>query len=159
LVYNAAAFSFLSSASGWQRVFITIALIASAWVVYLLWRYPRQTLFCFALSLILGGAVGNVIDRLFLGAVVDFLIFTSRVTTGRLSISLIPQLPAAQRCWCGRACGRIEPLKPSRKGAKTPRRTREIRKPALHTNEESSDLCNACTLGIFAPSRLCGKGL
>jgi signal peptidase II len=77
LVHNrGAAFSFLSSASGWQReLFIAIALIASAWVVYLLRRYPRQTLFCFALSLILGGAVGNVIDRLLLGVVVDFLDF------------------------------------------------------------------------------------
>lgn len=77
LAYNrGAAFSFLSSASGWQReLFIAIALIASAWVVYLLRRYPRQTLFCFALSLILGGAVGNVIDRLLLGVVVDFLDF------------------------------------------------------------------------------------
>jgi len=77
LVYNrGAAFSFLSSASGWQsELFIAIALIASAWVVYLLRRYPRQTLFCFALSLILGGAVGNLIDRLLLGVVVDFLDF------------------------------------------------------------------------------------
>jgi signal peptidase II len=77
LVYNrGAAFSFLSTASGWQRgMFIAIALVASAWVVYLLRRYPRQTLFCFALSLILGGAVGNVIDRVLVGAVVDFLDF------------------------------------------------------------------------------------
>ena len=77
LVYNrGAAFSFLSSASGWQReFFIAVALIASVWIVYLLRRHPRQTLFCFALSLILGGAVGNVIDRVLLGAVVDFLDF------------------------------------------------------------------------------------
>jgi signal peptidase II len=77
LVQNrGAAFSLLSSASGWQReLFIAIAIIASAWVVYLLRRYPRQTLFCFALSLILGGAVGNVIDRVLYGAVVDFLDF------------------------------------------------------------------------------------
>lgn len=77
LVYNrGAAFSFLSSASGWQRgLFIAIALVASAWIVYLLRRYSRQALFCFALSLILGGAVGNVIDRLLLGVVVDFLDF------------------------------------------------------------------------------------
>jgi signal peptidase II len=77
LVYNrGAAFSFLSSASGWQReLFIAIALIASAWVVYLLRKFPGQTLFCFALSLILGGAVGNVVDRLLLGVVVDFLDF------------------------------------------------------------------------------------
>ena len=71
-----AAFSFLSSASGWQReLFIAIALIASAWIVYLLRRYSRQTLFCFALSLILGGAIGNVIDRVLFGAVIDFLDF------------------------------------------------------------------------------------
>ena len=77
LVYNpGAAFSFLASAPGWQReLFIAIAVIASAWVVYLLRRYPRQTLFCFALSLILGGAIGNVIDRVLFGAVVDFLDF------------------------------------------------------------------------------------
>ena len=77
LVYNpGAAFSFLSDASGWQRgLFIAIAVIASVWVVWLMRRNTRQTLFCFALSLILGGAVGNVIDRVRFGAVVDFLDF------------------------------------------------------------------------------------
>ena len=77
LVHNkGAAFSFLSSASGWQReFFIGIAVVAIAWVVYLLRKYPRQTVFCFALSLILGGAIGNVIDRVWLGAVIDFLDF------------------------------------------------------------------------------------
>lgn len=77
LVHNkGAAFSFLSSASGWQReFFIAVAVIAIAWVVYLLRQYPRQTLFCFALALILGGAIGNVIDRVWLGAVIDFLDF------------------------------------------------------------------------------------
>ena len=77
LVYNrGAAFSFLSDAAGWQRgFFVAIAVVASAWVIYLIRKHPRETLFCFALSLILGGAVGNVIDRLWLGAVVDFLDF------------------------------------------------------------------------------------
>ena len=77
LVYNrGAAFSFLSNASGWQReFFIAIALIASVWIIWLLRRHPGETLFCLALSLILGGAVGNVIDRMWLGAVVDFLDF------------------------------------------------------------------------------------
>jgi signal peptidase II len=77
LVHNkGAAFSFLAGAAGWQReLFIAIATVAIAWVVYLLRRHPRQTLFCFALSLILGGAIGNVIDRVWLGAVVDFLDF------------------------------------------------------------------------------------
>ncbi len=77
LVHNrGAAFSLLSNASGWQReFFIAIAVIASVWIVYLLRRYPRQTLFCLALSLILGGAIGNVIDRVLDGAVLDFLDF------------------------------------------------------------------------------------
>ena len=75
LVYNpGAAFSFLSSAPGWQReLFVGIALAASALILYLLRKHAHDRLFCFALSLILGGALGNVIDRLWLGAVVDFL--------------------------------------------------------------------------------------
>ena len=77
LVYNAgAAFSFLSDSGGWQRwLFIGIALVASAWIVYLLRRFPRERLFALALALVLAGAVGNVIDRIAVGAVVDFLDF------------------------------------------------------------------------------------
>ena len=77
LVYNSgAAFSFLSDAAGWQRgLFIAIALIASAWIVFLLRKYPHQRLFALALSLVLAGAVGNVIDRILIGAVIDFLDF------------------------------------------------------------------------------------
>ena len=77
LVYNrGAAFSFLSNAAGWQReLFIAIALVASAWIIFLLRRYRQQTLFCLALSLVLAGALGNVIDRILFGAVVDFLDF------------------------------------------------------------------------------------
>jgi len=75
LVYNSgAAFSILSDAAGWQRLlFIAIALIASAWIVYLLRQYPHQRLFALALSLVLAGAVGNAIDRVLAGAVIDFL--------------------------------------------------------------------------------------
>jgi signal peptidase II len=77
LVYNpGAAFSFLAQAPGWQRgFFIAIALVASAWIVFMLRRHWRETLFSFALALILGGAVGNLIDRVVYGAVVDFLDF------------------------------------------------------------------------------------
>jgi signal peptidase II len=77
LVYNrGAAFSFLAGAGGWQREFFTtIALIASAWIIWLLYRYPQQRLFSLALALVLGGAIGNVIDRVMIGAVVDFLDF------------------------------------------------------------------------------------
>jgi signal peptidase II len=77
LVYNrGAAFSFLSDAAGWQReLFIAIALAASVWIAWLLRKYAAQTMFCLALSLILGGAIGNVIDRFLYGGVVDFLDF------------------------------------------------------------------------------------
>src|SRR3989304_7896897 len=70
LVYNrGAAFSFLSDAAGWQRgLFIAIALIASAWIVSLLRKYPHQRLFALALSLVLAGAVGNGIHRILIGA-------------------------------------------------------------------------------------------
>jgi signal peptidase II len=77
LVYNpGAAFSFLSDAAGWQRgFFIALALAASAWIVWLLRRHAGERRFALALSLVLAGAVGNVIDRITIGAVVDFLDF------------------------------------------------------------------------------------
>jgi signal peptidase II len=71
-----AAFSFLAGAAGWQRwFFIVLGIVASGFIVWMLRRHPEQTLFCFAVSLILGGALGNVIDRLMHGYVVDFLDF------------------------------------------------------------------------------------
>ena len=75
LVYNrGAAFSLLSDAGGWQRgLFIAIAISASVWIAWLLRKHGEDRLFCLALSLILGGALGNVIDRLHAGAVVDFV--------------------------------------------------------------------------------------
>jgi len=77
LTYNAgAAFSFLSDASGWQRWFLsTIAVLVSVLIVYLLYKNTANRLFCFALSLILGGALGNLWDRIMLRHVVDFLDF------------------------------------------------------------------------------------
>ena len=76
-VHNSgAAFSFLSSASGWQRwLFTGIGLGAAGFIIWLLRSHPNQKLFCFALSLVLGGAVGNVIDRVLWGYVIDFLDF------------------------------------------------------------------------------------
>jgi len=69
-----AAFSFLSGASGWQRwFFIGLALAACAFILWLLVRHPTQKLFCFAIAMVMGGAVGNVIDRIFRGQVVDFI--------------------------------------------------------------------------------------
>jgi signal peptidase II len=76
LVYNpGAAFSFLAGAGGWQRwFFIAIGIGASAFILWLLVRHGSQRLFGLALSLILGGAIGNVIDRVVHGKVVDFLL-------------------------------------------------------------------------------------
>jgi len=76
LVYNrGAAFSFLAGASGWQRWFFTaLGIAAAAFIVWLLARHGSQRLFSFALALILGGALGNVIDRVARGQVVDFLL-------------------------------------------------------------------------------------
>lgn len=70
-----AAFSFLAAQGGWQRLFFSgIALVASVVIVYLIRKHSTQTLFCFALALVLGGALGNLYDRLTLGYVVDFLL-------------------------------------------------------------------------------------
>ncbi len=71
-----AAFSFLSNAGGWQRwLFTGIGVAATIFIVWQLRAHPGQKLFGFALSSILGGAVGNVVDRLMHGYVVDFLDF------------------------------------------------------------------------------------
>ena len=71
-----AAFSFLAAASGWQRwLFTGIAVAAVVFILYLLRTHAGQRLFCFALACILGGAVGNLVDRLMHGYVVDFLQF------------------------------------------------------------------------------------
>ncbi len=74
-VHNAgAAFSFLSDASGWQRwLFIGIGAVAMVLIVWMLRSNPTQRLFSAALTLILGGAMGNVLDRLLYGYVVDFI--------------------------------------------------------------------------------------
>ncbi len=69
-----AAFSFLSDAGGWQRWFFTgLGIVAALVMVWMLRAHAGQRLFCWAISFILGGAIGNVIDRLLHGYVVDFL--------------------------------------------------------------------------------------
>jgi signal peptidase II len=74
-VHNSgAAFSFLAGASGWQRwFFIGLGSAAAVFIVWMLRSHAGQRLFSFALALILGGALGNVIDRLLHGYVVDFI--------------------------------------------------------------------------------------
>jgi signal peptidase II len=77
LVFNrGAAFSFLAMAGGWQRwAFTLLGIVAALVICYLLKRHGTQKMFCTALALILGGALGNVIDRLMYGHVIDFLDF------------------------------------------------------------------------------------
>ena len=71
-----AAFSFLAGASGWQRwFFVVLGFVASGFIVWMLRSHPTQRLFCFAVTMIMGGALGNVLDRLLHGYVVDFLQF------------------------------------------------------------------------------------
>ncbi|HEX9397679.1 MAG TPA: signal peptidase II [Burkholderiales bacterium] len=112
LVFNkGAAFSFLASAPGWQTpVFAGFALIASAVIAYLLVKAPRKRIFCTGLALILGGAIGNLIDRLRFGQVVDFLDFhalgwhwpafnvaDSAITVGAVILILEGFLPREKR--------------------------------------------------------------
>ncbi len=77
MVYNqGAAFSFLANSGGWQRWFFSgLALVVSLVIIWMLKKNSTQRLFCWSLTLILGGAVGNLIDRLAYGHVIDFLDF------------------------------------------------------------------------------------
>jgi signal peptidase II len=69
-----AAFSFLAGAAGWQRwFFVGLGAVAAVFIVWMLRNHGGQRLFCWALALILGGALGNVVDRLLHGYVVDFI--------------------------------------------------------------------------------------
>lgn len=69
-----AAFSFLAGASGWQRWFFTaLGIAAAVFITWMLRSHPGQKLFSFSLACILGGAIGNVVDRLLHGYVVDFI--------------------------------------------------------------------------------------
>jgi len=113
LVHNTgAAFSFLAGASGWQRWFFTAITIAiSAFIVVMLRRHHEDRLMAAALALVLGGALGNLYDRVTLGHVVDFVqlhaagwyfpafnVADSAITVGVALLiwaSLIPGAPAA----------------------------------------------------------------
>ncbi len=76
-VFNrGAAFSFLSGADGWQRwLFLALAIAISVWLAWMIRQHAAERLQPAALSLILGGAIGNAVDRVIHGAVVDFLDF------------------------------------------------------------------------------------
>ncbi len=75
LTFNrGAAFSFLADEGGWQRWFFTVlAFAVSGWIAWMLRSHAGQKLLSLSLALIMGGALGNVIDRIRFGAVVDFV--------------------------------------------------------------------------------------
>ena len=75
LVYNpGAAFSFLADSAGWQRwFFIIFGIVAAVVIVWIIKKNQSDRLLCWSLALILGGAIGNIIDRLHFGAVLDFI--------------------------------------------------------------------------------------
>ena len=101
-----AAFSFLADASGWQRWFFTVlGLVVSGFIVWMIRNHPTQKLFCFAVSMIMGGALGNVVDRLIHCYVVDFLQFRFSVLEGLFSGGYFPSFNIADAAiTVGAAC-------------------------------------------------------
>jgi signal peptidase II len=94
-----AAFSFLAGASGWQRWFFTVIGVAAAiFIIWMLRGHGNQRLFATALTLILGGAVGNVVDRLIHGYVVDFLQFRFSVLEPIFYKGYFPTFNIADAC-------------------------------------------------------------
>jgi signal peptidase II len=91
-----AAFSFLAGASGWQRwFFVTLGLVASGFIIWMIRNHPGEKLFCFAVSMIMGGALGNVVDRLLHGYVVDFLQFRFSILEPLFSGGYFPSFNVA----------------------------------------------------------------
>jgi signal peptidase II len=101
-----AAFNFLADASGWQRWFFTgLGLVVSGFIVWMIRSHPGQKLFCFAVSMIMGGALGNVIDRLIHGYVVDFLQFRFSVLQPLFYGGYFPSFNIADSAiTCGAMC-------------------------------------------------------
>ncbi|MBK5913765.1 signal peptidase II [Rhodocyclus purpureus] len=112
LTFNAgAAFSFLSDAGGWQRwLFTALAFAISGWIVHMLRRHAADVRLALALTLIMAGALGNVIDRIRFGAVVDFIqwhaagfywpafnVADSAITVGAVLLALDQLLPRRDR--------------------------------------------------------------
>lgn len=113
-----AAFSFLAGASGWQRwFFVGLGIAASIFIVWMLRRHPEQTLFCFAVAMILGGALGNVIDRLLHGYVVDFLDFQFQFLSPLFPGGHFPSFNLADSAiTLGAACLILDELRRVRRG-------------------------------------------
>lgn len=103
-----AAFSFLAGAGGWQRwFFVGLGAAASVFIVWMLRSHAGQKLFAFALAMILGGAVGNVVDRLLHGYVVDFLQFRFAVLEGIFPGGYFPSFNLADSAITAGAIGLI----------------------------------------------------
>ncbi|HEX4984924.1 MAG TPA: signal peptidase II [Burkholderiales bacterium] len=100
LAYNpGAAFSFLAGGTGWQRYFfLAVALVASALILYMMAKHRTDRFLCFALALVLGGAIGNLLDRVFYGAVVDFVLV--RWPGGPRLLDPWPAFNVADSCIC-----------------------------------------------------------
>jgi signal peptidase II len=110
---SGAAFSFLSNASGWQRwMFAGLGLGASGFIVWMLRKHPTQHLFCFAITMIMGGALGNVIDRLLHGYVIDFLEFRFSVLAPMFPGGYFPSFNLADSAiTLGAACLIVDELR------------------------------------------------
>jgi signal peptidase II len=103
-----AAFSFLAGAGGWQRwFFVGVGIVASVFIVWMLRSHPGQKLFAFSLTMILGGAVGNVVDRLLHGYVVDFLQFRFGFLEGIFQGGYFPSFNIADMAITAGAIGLI----------------------------------------------------
>jgi len=113
-----AAFSFLAGAGGWQRwLFTALAIAACALIVWLLRVHAANRLFCGGLALILGGALGNVIDRLWHGYVIDFLDFHWRFLTFLFEGGHFPAFNLADSAiTCGVALIIVDELRRWRRG-------------------------------------------
>jgi signal peptidase II len=103
-----AAFSFLAGAGGWQRwFFIGLGIVASGFILWMLRSHAGQKLFAFALTMILGGAVGNVVDRMIHGYVVDFLQFRFAFLEGIFPGGYFPSFNVADAAITAGAIGLI----------------------------------------------------
>jgi signal peptidase II len=113
-----AAFSFLADASGWQRWFFTaIGIGAAIFIVWMLKSHGGQKLFAWALTLILGGAVGNVVDRLIHGYVVDFLQFRFSLLEPIFHRGYFPTFNIADACiTCGAVLLIVDEIRRVRSG-------------------------------------------
>jgi signal peptidase II len=91
-----AAFSFLADGAGWQRwFFVTLGFAASGFIIWMIRSHPGEMLFCFAVTMIMGGALGNVVDRLVHGYVVDFLQFRFKLLEPIFSGGYFPSFNVA----------------------------------------------------------------